>query len=167
MQTTTPRWGNVDQFDCVPPQEVKREFTSRLPRPNPQTKRSNLTVPALILGGCIIVAAALQNRPTATSRELAPTVYREVVAPTPTLEVPRALLVNLPAAKAEPVYERPDHWMDLPDGTNAFIHLQGDLGNPNQLPMTGNHIGDAFHVGTTTYAWLVPQGHTAPTWIDP
>jgi hypothetical protein len=57
--------------------------------------------------------------------------------------------------------------MDLPDGTNVFIHLRGDLVNLNQLPMTGNHIGDAFHVSGTTYAWLVPQGHTVPTWIDP
>ena len=166
MQTSTPRWGRVDQFDCVPPQEVKREFTSRIPRPNPQTKRSNLTVPALIVGGSLVVASALLNRPPATTPS-SPSVYREVVAPTPALEVPRALLVNLPAAKAEPVYYRPDHWMDLPDGTNVFIHLRGDLVNPNQLPATGNHIGDAFYVSGTTYAWLVPQGQTVPTWIDP
>ena len=167
MQTTTTRWRHVDQFDCVPPQEVKREFSSRIPRPNPQIKRSNLTVPALIVGGSLVVASALLNRPPATTPS-SPSVYREIVAPpTPTVEVPRALLVNLPAAKAEPVYHRPDHWMDLPDGTNVFIHLRGDLVNPNQLPMTGNHIGDAFYVSGTTYAWLVPQGHTVPTWIDP
>jgi hypothetical protein len=48
------------------------------------------------------------------------------------------------------------------------LSISGEiLFNPNQLPVTGNHVGDAFHVSGTTYAWLVPQGQTVPTWIDP
>jgi hypothetical protein len=39
----------------------------------------------------------------------------------------------------------------------------------NDLPLSGNHIGDARYVAGDKhwYVWLIQSANSAPAWIDP
>lgn len=175
-----PSRGRIDQFDCVLPQEVKREFNRpQIVRNRPQ---GALKRPLLPLIGALVALNALlliwiawstQKRSRAIQDPPVPSPTKAVI-PVPTEPiVRRAALVRMPKPpRAELVTARslPDHWMELPwgDGSQvAFVRLLGSVSSTDGLPLYGNHLGDAFTVGSTTYAWLVAPGRSTPAWIDP
>jgi hypothetical protein len=54
----------------------------------------------------------------------------------------------------------------MPYGESVRIRILGAVPNQESLPMSGNHIGDAYHVGHAEFVWVAPDGSTGQ-WIDP
>jgi hypothetical protein len=54
----------------------------------------------------------------------------------------------------------------MPYGESVRIRILGTVPDQESLPLTGNHIGDTYHVGDAEFVWVAPDGGTAQ-WIDP
>jgi hypothetical protein len=67
-------------------------------------------------------------------------------------EVRRALPVGLEAR--------------MPYGESVHIRILGTVPDQESLPLTGNHLGDTYHVGDFEFTWVAPDG-AAAQWIDP
>ena len=83
--------------------------------------------------------------------------------------VPRATLVNLgePLEHIGTVNWGDTFWVMMPDGRWIVVTAMGRANRVEELPLTGNRIGDARWVGDSCFVWLNPIGLTIPTWIDP
>jgi len=83
--------------------------------------------------------------------------------------VPRAELVSLgqPTPKYGKFNWGDTFWVMMPDGRWIVVTAMGRANTPEELPLTGNRIGDARWVGDSCFVWLNPIGQTNPTWIDP
>jgi hypothetical protein len=53
----------------------------------------------------------------------------------------------------------------MPYGESVHIRILGTVPNQESLPLTGNHIGDTYHVGDVEFTWVAPGG--IGQWIDP
>jgi hypothetical protein len=54
----------------------------------------------------------------------------------------------------------------MPYGESVHIRILGTVPDQELLPLTGNHIGDTYHVDDAEFVWVAPDG-AAPHWIDP
>jgi hypothetical protein len=81
---------------------------------------------------------------------------------------PRAALVSLGAPfQPKKVQVGESFWGQMPDGRWIVATAMGWTKSWEELPWTGNRIGDARWIGKHCYVWLNPIGQTSPTWIDP
>src|SRR5260221_8937592 len=57
----------------------------------------------------------------------------------------------------------------MPDGQHVHATVRYAVARLGDLPLTGNHIGDAHYVasGKHWYVWLTGSANTAPARIDP
>jgi hypothetical protein len=95
-----------------------------------------------------------------------PAPRAEVVRLNP--NVPRAALVSLGAPfQPKKVQVGESFWGQMPDGRWIVATAMGWTKSWEDLPWTGNRIGDARWIGKHCYVWLNPIGQTSPTWIDP
>jgi hypothetical protein len=53
----------------------------------------------------------------------------------------------------------------MPYGESVRIRILGTVPDQESLPLTGNHIGDTYHVGPFEFTWVAPGG--IGQWIDP
>ena len=51
-------------------------------------------------------------------------------------------------------------------GESVQATFLGKLNRQEDLPLTGNHVGDAYFVGAQTFVWVAPNGESG-MWIDP
>jgi hypothetical protein len=54
----------------------------------------------------------------------------------------------------------------MPYGESVHIRILGTLPDQEHLPLTGNHIGDTYHIGAAEFVWVAAGGSTGE-WIDP
>jgi hypothetical protein len=54
----------------------------------------------------------------------------------------------------------------MPYGEVVRARILGTVPDQESLPLTGNHIGDTYHVGDAEFVWVAPDG-SAGEWIDP
>ncbi len=59
--------------------------------------------------------------------------------------------------------------VQMPDGRHARATVRYAVVGQNDLPLSGNHIGDARYVAGDKhwYVWLIQSANSAPAWIDP
>jgi hypothetical protein len=82
--------------------------------------------------------------------------------------VPRATLVNLGTPVIPTKVQMGDtFWVQMPDSRWIVAAAMGRANRLEELPLTGNRIGDARWIGEHCFVWLNPIGQTNPTWIDP
>ena len=84
--------------------------------------------------------------------------------------VPRAALVSLgtPSVQTNPLQGGDAFWVQMPDGRWVVATAVGRANSQEELPWTGNQIGDAIWIGQQCFVWLNPIGQTNhPLWIDP
>src|SRR5258707_2005668 len=57
----------------------------------------------------------------------------------------------------------------MPDGRHVRATVRHAVVGQNDLPLSGNHIGDATYMAGDKhwYVWLIQSANSAPTWIDP
>lgn len=114
--------------------------------------------------------ARLNNaRPTPTPAVApapAPALRAELVRVNP--NVPRATLVNLGTPVIPTKVQMGDtFWVQMPDQRWIVANAMGHANRLEELPLTGNRIGDARWIGEHCFVWLNPIGQINPTWIDP
>jgi hypothetical protein len=56
---------------------------------------------------------------------------------------------------------------DAPYVGDMRIRILGRLNNVDDLPKTGNQIGDTYFIGEQSWVLAQPPGWTNPAWIDP
>lgn len=105
-------------------------------------------------------------RATPTPVAIAPAPRAELIRLNP--NVPRATLVNLgtPVVPTK-VQMGESFWVQMPDQRWIVASAMGRANRLEELPLTGNRIGDARWIGEHCFVWLNPIGQTNPTWIDP
>ena len=59
--------------------------------------------------------------------------------------------------------------VQMPDGRHVRATVRYAVVGQNDLPLSGNHIGDARYVAGDKhwYVWLIQSANSAPAWIDP
>jgi hypothetical protein len=59
--------------------------------------------------------------------------------------------------------------VQMPDGRHVRATVRYAVVGQNDLPLSGNHIGDARYVASDKhwYVWLIQSANSAPAWIDP
>ena len=59
--------------------------------------------------------------------------------------------------------------VQMPDGRHVRATVRHAVVGQNDLPLSGNHIGDARYVAGDKhwYVWLTQSANSAPAWIDP
>jgi hypothetical protein len=59
--------------------------------------------------------------------------------------------------------------VQMPDGCHVRATVRHAVVGQNDLPLSGNHIGDARYVASDKhwYVWLIQSANSAPAWIDP
>lgn len=146
-----------DRFETVLPDNLRRRYRSVTQPPyiRPKVRRRAfgwLAVIALLISAAVI-AAALLSRQKDDIVSLPPAIpaFSPPATPAPTPEV-RVL-------RAEPVKHSVAH---MPDGTLINVRLLGPVATQEELPLTGNHIGDTRYVGWYPFVWVSPG-----VWIDP
>jgi hypothetical protein len=95
--------------------------------------------------------------------------------PSPALVASLALLLALTAAcawvgsklpadnKIGPIY-----FQRMPNGDLVWTRYRGRVLDLDDLPQSGNSIGDEFMTyDGVLWLWVCPTGQTVPTWIDP
>jgi hypothetical protein len=92
--------------------------------------------------------------------------------PAPIPEVRRAELVKSPqppAPRAIRILHPGDSVpVTMPYGLQALAQIKGVLDSIDQLPTSGNHIGDLYLVGPERTPWLWIAAPGAPlAWVDP
>src|SRR5258707_7281483 len=101
-----------------------------------------------------------------TSIAPAPAPRAELVRLNP--NVPRAALVTLGTPVAQKsVQWGESFWVQMPDSRWIVATAMGRTNRVEELPLTGNKVGDARWIGEHCFVWLNPIGQTLPTWIDP
>ena len=89
-------------------------------------------------------------------------------SPTPVVRdyAPRAELVQNDFAP-RPVGGAFD--VQMPDGRHVRATVRYAVVGQKDLPLNGNHIGDARYVAGDKhwYVWLIQSANSAPAWIDP
>src|SRR5258708_7855483 len=111
--------------------------------------------------------ARLNNaRATPTPVMPVPAARAELVRANP--NVPRAALVSLGAPVAQKSVEWGESfWVQMPDRRWIVATAIARANRLEELPLTGNKVGDARWIGEHCFVWLNPIGQTSPTWIDP
>jgi hypothetical protein len=177
-KATEKRW-NSPRFDCELPPEVRAELVSpRRPRILQVIRRDRPRQPwffialALAIPLALIIAAdfSILRRPsTAVPTPVLPTPI-PTPAPVPTSKADISeppLLVSSPNDerffRSEVV--RSGRSVRMPYGEAVRIIVLGTLPDQESLPLTGNHIGDTYHVGDAEFVWVAPEG--IGQWIDP
>jgi hypothetical protein len=59
--------------------------------------------------------------------------------------------------------------VQMPDGRHFRATVRYAVVGEKDLPLSGNHIGDARYVASDKhwYVWLIQSANSAPAWIDP
>jgi hypothetical protein len=59
--------------------------------------------------------------------------------------------------------------VQMPDGRPVRATVRYAVVGQNDLPLSGNHIGDARYVAGDKhwYLWLIQSANSTPAWIDP
>jgi len=59
--------------------------------------------------------------------------------------------------------------VQMADGRHVGATVRYAVVGQNDLPLSGNHIGDARYVAGDKhwYVWLIQSANSAPAWIDP
>jgi hypothetical protein len=59
--------------------------------------------------------------------------------------------------------------VQMPDGRHVRAIVRYAVAGQNDLPLSGNHIGDARYVARDKhwYVWLIQSANSVPAWIDP
>jgi hypothetical protein len=105
-------------------------------------------------------------RATPTPAISVPAPRAELVRLNP--NVPRATLVNLGTPSIPKLVQMGDtFWVQMPDSRWIVATAMGDANRLEELPLTGNRIGDARWIDKHCFVWLNPIGQTTATWIDP
>ncbi len=83
--------------------------------------------------------------------------------------VPRATIVNLgtPHLETTKLQWGDSFWVQMPDQRWIVATAIARANREEELPLTGNQIGDARWIDKHYFVWLNPIGQTNPTWIDP
>jgi hypothetical protein len=184
--TSTPRFDpslGTSQFECVPPTRVREDLVGRpqVGPKHPQVRRQaqggapGWLVGALVSALVIVTLysiiprqAVTQALPTPLPTPTPTPVVEEQVQPQP--QVHRARLVHLPRAPRAELL-RPEVGQlvtfQIPSGLDVRAVLKGAFNATGQLPMHGNHLGDAYQVGENTWVWLYDTNAHSPSWIDP
>ncbi len=142
----------------------------------PQRKGLPLSLGILLGLGAMVVAfgwlawprgpSADNTRATPTPASIAPAPRAELVRLNP--NVPRAALVSLGTPLVqEYVQEGESFWVHMPDRRWIVATAMGRAKSQEELPLTGNRIGDARWIDPHYFIWLKPIGQTSATWIDP
>ena len=140
-------------------------------RYQPQSPRSHFRWLGLLIAvflGYLFAHFSNGNRSTPDSAEH----YRLPTAPMPSPTsvvrdyVPRAELVQNDFAP-RPVGDAFD--VQMPDGRHARAIVRYAVVGQKDLPLSGNHIGDARYVAGNKhwYVWMIQSANSAPAWIDP
>ncbi len=97
---------------------------------------------------------------------ITPAPWAELVQSNP--NVPRATLVSLgtPVAQKSVAWGE-SFWVQMPDTRWIVATAMGRANREEELPLTGNQIGDARWIDKHCFVWLNPIGQISPTWIDP
>jgi hypothetical protein len=54
----------------------------------------------------------------------------------------------------------------MPDGSSLAIRILGAFTRQEELPLTGNVVGDAYYVGRFPFVWIRLQSGQG-VWVDP
>src|SRR5260221_85799 len=165
-----------DRVATATMEQIGRDFKERL-QPKPRVRFSVgflLCVGALILmfgwlawprtpSADPIGDARLNNaRPTATPVAIAPVpipaLRAELVRLNP--NVPRATVVNLgtPHSQTTKLQWGDSFWVQVPDQRWVVATAIARANRLEELPLTGNKVGDARWIGEHWFVWLNPIG---------
>src|ERR1700745_3540151 len=164
----TPR----TRFDADPKAEATMEALRR--RYQPQPPRSPFGWLGLLIAvflGYLFAHFSDRNRsaPDSVERYRLPAAIAGPMPSPPRVVrdyAPRAELVQNDFAP-RPVGDA--FGVQMPDGRRARATVRSAVVGPNDLPLTGNHIGDARYAAGEGYwyVWLTQSANSAPAWIDP
>lgn len=147
----------TERFECVLPDRLRMRYRSPAPpppyiRPKPRRRAFNwLAIGATLICVSVLASALLSRRDVPISSPPAP---MPVPASTP-VPVP----VPVEVRKAGYVLHRE---FLMPYGEKLMSRYLGSVPNQESLPLTGNHIGDCYSVGSYEFVWVSPG-----VWIDP
>jgi hypothetical protein len=174
----TTHTNRIQEFDTVLPPQARAEFFRFAPKTTPEPANYDYLAPYRVLVkrspeperprqpwhiyfaiALFVIAGALACHMvmTGTKNAKQPDKHPDwVTSPGWPSGAPRAERVDAP-------------WVHMPYGENLKINLRaawdGVLMTQDQLPRTGNHIGDAFMIGKNLFVWVAPGG--VGQWIDP
>jgi len=164
----TPR----SRFDVDPEAEATMEaLRRRYQQPPPRSHFGWLGLLIAVFLGYLFAHFSDGNRSTPDSAErhrLPTAIAGPMPSPTPVVRdyAPRAELVQNDFAP-RPVGDAFD--VQMPDGRHVRATVRYAVVGQNDLPLSGNHIGDARYVAGNKhwYVWLIQSANSAPAWIDP
>jgi hypothetical protein len=160
----TPR----SRFDADPEAEATMEaLRRRYQQPPPRRHFGWLGLLIAVFLGYLFAHFSDRNRSAPDPVE----GYRlpaAIASPTPVVPdyAPRAELVQNDFAP-RPVGDA--FGVQMPDGRHVRTTVRYAVVSQNDLPLSGNHIGDARYVAGDKhwYVWLIQSVNSAPAWIDP
>jgi hypothetical protein len=169
---------------CTTLRHQDRSISPSIPpsvSPTPQ-KEERTPAPVISKPAPAPILQATPSEPLAPE----PSLPLNLVAPEPTAtsgtpssqapatpEVRRAKLVrlpDLPAPRAVRILHAGDQApVMMPYRIEVLATIKGYAPSLDQLPLTGNHVGDLWVVGTerTPWVWITAPGATHADWIDP
>ncbi len=162
----TPR----SRFDADPQAEATMEALRRQYQPQPTRNHFGwLWLLIAVFLGYLFAHLSDGNRSAQDSRYRLPAaITSPMPSPAPVVRdyAPRAELVQNDFAP-RPVGGAFD--VQMPDGRHARAIVRYAVVGQNDLPLRGNHIGDARYVvgDKHWYLWLTQSANSAPAWIDP
>jgi hypothetical protein len=160
------------RFDADPEAEATMEALRRRYQPQPRERHFGwLGLLIAVFLGYLFAHFSDRNRSAPDSAEryrLPAAIASPMPSPTPVVRdyAPRAELVQNDFAP-RPVGGA--FGVQMPDGRHVRTTVRYAVVSQNDLPLSGNHIGDARYVASDKhwYVWLIQSANSAPARIDP
>ena len=173
----------TDRFETTLPPEMRKRFGERPPAKYvapPLRNRTTSTSPWLIAGGITVfiglaaiahIMAGFADK--ADTMRYAPALT-STYTPAPTLTSPSiSEATPAPAPQATPTPEatpeiRRAHRIaraHMPDGSSLVVTILGAVSRQEELPLSGNSIGDTYYVAGVPFVWTDLSGGGG--WLDP
>jgi hypothetical protein len=186
----------TDRFETTLPPEVRKRFGPHLetktkyvapPAPVSVGRRTpwlllGWSAIVISLGGILLVTYEGIRQGAAAAREDAPAPVATSV-PTPitppvgtvpsghiSLTAPTLVPEPTPFPQSEPEVRRAEPvkvgLAHMPDGSSQVVRILGQVSQQENLPLTANHPGDTYLVGSVPFVWTQLNNGTG-AWIDP
>jgi hypothetical protein len=148
-----------ERFETVLPDQLRRRYRSPAPPPSyirPVKPKQKQKRPAVWLAFSVVLICSAVIGAALLSRH-------EMPAPTPTpVPLPTPTPLPVPVVEVRKAGYILHRETLMPYGEKLMTRYLGSVPSQESLPLIGNHIGDAYSVGTYEFVWVAPG-----VWIDP
>jgi hypothetical protein len=149
--------------------------------PTPRSRRKGPWISLAIALGAIITVAALNTRPRHDDppvKSNAPVEALSAPEPTPapthlslssdnnTVILTASEPTPVEVRRAEPAPTPTFRLAHMPDGSSLAVRILGAFTRQEELPLTGNVVGDVYYVGRFPFVWT-QLNNGMGAWIDP